>query len=88
MLFDAVYDATEVLTTKNEMPVLPVSEIKKDDLVLVETKITRYHTKDADNKWSLQRVQMELLAISLLHSAEFSCISKPTMTHDIAGLRI
>lgn len=49
------------------MPGYEVTDFRKDDLVLIECKLTRYRTKDAENKIWTQRAQMGLLAISLLH---------------------
>ncbi|KAF8125574.1 hypothetical protein EV363DRAFT_1117507, partial [Boletus edulis] len=66
--FEQVYDACNVFTNKKDMPEYPVTDLKKNDLVLMEGRITKYHAKDRENKWTLQRVQMELAAISLLHS--------------------
>ncbi|KAF8426459.1 hypothetical protein L210DRAFT_3312358, partial [Boletus edulis BED1] len=67
VLFDAVYDARDAFANKKDAGCYPVAELKKSDLVLMESKITKYRTKDADSKWALQRVQTELRAVSLLH---------------------
>lgn len=66
-LFHKVYDGTETIRNKNAMEYYNVLDLEKDDLILIECKLTRYRTKEADNKTWLQRTQMELLAISLLH---------------------
>ncbi|KIK74841.1 hypothetical protein PAXRUDRAFT_788621 [Paxillus rubicundulus Ve08.2h10] len=68
-LFSAVYDASEVLLPKAEMAYYNPIDLKTRDLVLIETRITRYKSKDNDNKWTVQRAQLELLAINLLYSA-------------------
>lgn len=49
------------------MPGYEVTDLQKEDLVLIECKLTRYRTKNNDNANLTQRAQMELLAISLLH---------------------
>lgn len=75
---------------KEDMPTYPISDIKKDDLVLMESKITRYRIKGMDNKWSHQRVQMELLAVSLLHSADLNVNNtvKQSVLGHVSGLHI
>lgn len=83
-----MYDAHEVMASKDEMAKYPITLIKKNDLVVVETKVTRYHTKDADNKWSNQRVQMELLAVSLLHYAQSPGAAEQRKPQEIVGLHI
>ncbi|KAF8439782.1 hypothetical protein L210DRAFT_867482 [Boletus edulis BED1] len=88
VLFNAAYDARELLLAKKKMESYPITEIKKDDLVLLETKMTRYPVKNSDNKWGDYRTQMELLAVSLLHSANHIKPVKNETTHDIVGLRI
>ncbi|KAH7919429.1 hypothetical protein BV22DRAFT_1051052 [Leucogyrophana mollusca] len=45
------------------------SNLKTRDLVLLEAKITRYRTKE-NGTWN-SRVQLEMEAISLLHSSDF-----------------
>ncbi|KAF8136452.1 hypothetical protein EV363DRAFT_1120863, partial [Boletus edulis] len=65
-LFDEVYDARDVFTNKKDMPHIVATELQKNDLVLLEGKMTRYPAQDEDKKWTLKRVQMELLAVSLL----------------------
>lgn len=63
-----MFDAHEILHPKSQMNPLHVMDIKKNNLVLLEAKLIRYRTKDADNKWSGQHSQFELLAVSLLNS--------------------
>lgn len=65
-----VYDARDVFTSKKEMPLYPADELKKNDLVLLESKIMHYRVKNADNKWTSQHVQMEMVVISLLSTAD------------------
>ncbi|KAF8120866.1 hypothetical protein EV363DRAFT_1302647 [Boletus edulis] len=74
-LFDAVYDAREVLRPKLQMETYPTSDLKKHDLVVVEVIISKYRTKDGTGKdgnmkWSGHRAQYELQAIYLLNSAD------------------
>ena len=83
-----MYDAREVLTVKLDMPPYSALDLKKDDLVLLESNITRYRVKDTDNKWSSQRVQMEMLAISLLFSADAPEAKQQSGSCDVCGLRI
>ncbi|KAG6382099.1 hypothetical protein JVT61DRAFT_742 [Boletus reticuloceps] len=86
-LFEEVYDARNVFTNKKDMPGYLVTDLKKNDLVLIEGRFTKYRTKDEENKWSLQRVQMELDAISLLHSNNYQH-SQASNARDILGLHI
>ncbi|KAG9312346.1 hypothetical protein JVU11DRAFT_7664 [Chiua virens] len=69
-LFDNVFDAHEVFMDRNNMPRYSVHNLKKDDLVLLETKISHYQLKDQDHKWSSLRPQMDILAISILYDAD------------------
>ncbi|KAG6375993.1 hypothetical protein JVT61DRAFT_2876 [Boletus reticuloceps] len=69
-LFSDMYDATEVLNNKKEMELHSIADIKKNDLVVLETKLLKYRTKDEHNKWTVQRMQMELVTIYLLNSAD------------------
>ncbi|KAH7918545.1 hypothetical protein BV22DRAFT_1051663 [Leucogyrophana mollusca] len=71
VLFDAVYDARDSLKAKSEMKSYPVTDLKARDLVLMEAKFTRYRTKDQSGQWN-SRAQLEMEAISLLHSADYS----------------
>ncbi|KAG6378305.1 hypothetical protein JVT61DRAFT_14025 [Boletus reticuloceps] len=86
-LFEEVFDAREVFTNKKDMPDYLVTDLKKNDLVLIEGKVTKYRAKDEHNKWSLQHVQMELAAISLLHSNDYQH-GPASNAHDIMGLHI
>ncbi|KAF8447507.1 hypothetical protein L210DRAFT_850004, partial [Boletus edulis BED1] len=89
ILFDEVYDARDVFTNKKDMPHIAATELQKNDLVLLEGKITRYRTQDEDKKWTLLRVQMELLAVSLLSCAVLQDSRKPISgIREISGLRI
>lgn len=74
---------------KSEMPPYSALDLKKNDLVLLECNIMHYHVKDSENRWSSQCVQMEMLAISLLFSAEPASVEcQSAATQDILGLRI
>ncbi|KAG6369780.1 hypothetical protein JVT61DRAFT_13540 [Boletus reticuloceps] len=53
-----------------EMNLHSVADIKKNDLVLLETKLLKYCTKDEHNRWTVQHVQMELIMIYLLNPAD------------------
>ncbi|KAG6376681.1 hypothetical protein JVT61DRAFT_1690 [Boletus reticuloceps] len=87
-LFDEVYNAREVFANKKDMLYYPVTDLKKNDLALMEGKITKYRSKDSDNKWSLQRVQMELTAILLLHCNECEQTEYALNSREITGLHI
>ncbi|KAG6369645.1 hypothetical protein JVT61DRAFT_14141 [Boletus reticuloceps] len=72
VLFLAVYDAREVLKAKSDMEPLSPIDLKKNDLMLLEVKMVHYHVKDIKtNKWG-HCAQFEIIAISLLHSANYS----------------
>ena len=43
-------------------------QLKKRDLVLLETQLTRYRLRDENNRYSMHRAQFELQAISILQS--------------------
>ncbi|KAF8133834.1 hypothetical protein EV363DRAFT_1295276 [Boletus edulis] len=89
ILFDEVYNARDVFTNKKDMPHITATELQKNDLVLLEGKITRYRTQDEDKKWTLLHVQMELLAVSLLSCAVLQDSQKPISgIREISGLRI
>lgn len=80
--FRACYDATERYRSKSLMPVKPVEDLKKGDLVLVEAQINRYSTSaDGGNRQKMTakerarnkargptewKVTFELVSISLL----------------------
>ncbi|KAG1851052.1 hypothetical protein DFJ58DRAFT_729033 [Suillus subalutaceus] len=68
ILFDAVYNAREEgsLKTYDERPLWNLADLKADDLILLEMRLTRYSKKGEDGKWQ-SRVQYEMLAISLLN---------------------
>jgi hypothetical protein len=87
-LLDEVYDACDVFTSKDEMAAYSVEGIKKNDLILMESKITRYQTRNTENKWGNQCTQMELITLLLLHSADPSEGADKEATQDITGLRI
>lgn len=89
VLFDDVYDAREVFTSKSEMPYYSVTNLKKNDLVLLETKLTKYHVQGTDKmKWNHQYVQFEMLVISLLYSADELAMGKSAQSKEIVGLHI
>ena len=89
VLFDDVYDAREVFASKSEMPYYSVTDLKKNDLVLLETKLTKYRVQGTDKtKWNHQCVQFEMLAISLLYSADELAMGKSAQSKEIVGLHI
>jgi hypothetical protein len=58
------------LKAKSEMELISLTDLKKNDLVLLEAKINHYRAKDPrDEKWG-QHAQLEMTAISLLHSPD------------------
>ncbi|KAF8131103.1 hypothetical protein EV363DRAFT_1296544 [Boletus edulis] len=87
-LFGEVFDAHDILTNKAEMPPYPVEELKKNDLVLLESKIICYKLKDANNNWTIHHVQMEMLTISLLYCADLEESADKETSCDIRDLQI
>lgn len=86
MLFENVYDTWEVSTTNSEMPNYSVMDFKKNDLVLLETKLSKYCVQGNDkSKWNHQHVQFEILAISVLYSANAHSMGGPTHMKEIVG---
>lgn len=68
--FEEVYDASESLTSKSDMPRLSAVDIAENDIILVEAVFTRWK-KPADKKkksWPAWDVGFELQAISLIYS--------------------
>ncbi|KAF8433751.1 hypothetical protein L210DRAFT_878203, partial [Boletus edulis BED1] len=89
ILFNDVYDARDVFTNKKDMPHIIATELQKSDLVLLEGKLTRYPAQDEEKKWTVKRVQMELLAISLLASGVIQDNHKTVGgMREISGLHI
>ena len=44
-------------------------DLKKKDLVLLETRIMCYRQKDDNGRWSIHRAQFKLVAVSILQTA-------------------
>ncbi|EIW78409.1 hypothetical protein CONPUDRAFT_138700 [Coniophora puteana RWD-64-598 SS2] len=65
-LFDDVYDGQEGVRPRSAMSKLSPTDIRPRDVVLVETRINKYNTKD-NNRW-ITRAQYEILSIVLLYS--------------------
>ena len=89
ILFNNVYDARRVLLAKNAMQKYNTLDLKKKDLVLLETRLTRYCQKDDNGRWSIHRAQFELQAISILQNAPDDCgTTNEGSDIDIADLSI
>ena len=48
VLFNDIYDTHEVFASKSEMLYYSVTDLKKNDLVLLKTKLTKYHVQGTD----------------------------------------
>jgi len=84
-----VYDARKVLLAKNAMAKYSALDLKKKDLVLLETRITRYRQKDKNGRWTIHRAQFELQAVSILANAlEIETTVNKDSDVDIEDLRI
>jgi len=71
ILFNCVYDARKVLLAKNAMQKYDTLDLKKKDLILLETRITRYRQKDENGRWTIHCAQFELQAVSILQTAPY-----------------
>ena len=70
------------------MESLSPTDLKKSNLILLEAKINHYRVKDPrDDKWG-QRAQLEILGISLLHSANLTKADEQFKGKDINDLWI
>ncbi|KAI9059286.1 hypothetical protein FKP32DRAFT_1680100 [Trametes sanguinea] len=70
--FMNVYDATDKLSAKANMPQLSAVDVVKNDIVLVECHFTRWKPageSKGKKSWNVFDVGFELLSISLLYSA-------------------
>ncbi|KAI6156990.1 hypothetical protein BKA82DRAFT_3966176 [Pisolithus tinctorius] len=65
-LFNSVYDARQILQAKSAMRKFAATDLKKRDLVVLETCLIRYRQKDLGGRWSIFRAQFELQAVYLL----------------------
>ena len=64
-----MYDVRKVLLAKNAMAKYSALDLKKKDLVLLETHITCYRQKDENGRWTIHHAQFELQAVSILANA-------------------
>jgi hypothetical protein len=70
------------------MEFISPTDLKKNNLVLLEVKINHYRTKDPrDDKWG-QRAQLEMTSISLLHSPDSTDEDEQCTCKDIDNLGI
>jgi len=71
ILFNCIYDANKVLLAKNAMQKYNTLDLKKKDLVLLETHIMCYRQKDKNGRWTIHCAQFELQAILILQTAPY-----------------
>ena len=80
---------TLVLLAKNAMAKYSALDLKKKDLVLLETRSTRYQQKDENGRWTIHRAQFELQAVLILANApEIETTVNEDSDVDIEDLRI
>ena len=59
-----------MLLAKSAMEKYATLDLKKKDLVLLETRLTRYRQKDENGRWTIHGMQFELQAVSILENAQ------------------
>ena len=78
-----------MLLAKNAMQKYNTLDLKKKDLVLLETRLTRYRQKDDNGRWTVHRAQFELQAVSILQNAPDDDTASETNSNvDIDDLEI